>query len=315
MGPSAHSEPGTASPGRLASWVRQGVESFAAAQRILLDLTAQQNALAIGVIRERFNLPRIRPVASLIDMANQAITGLAGAGDILLDLAAGETAVAVDGVKEVLRLGTVGGTVADLVRHRTVTLIEMQRRLLDGVAAQMKEVAAAYEEGKGLTGGASIGELARRAMEGFVETEKKFLDLVSEEVNAATEPGRPAARKAFRDRSKVLTQLARDGVEKYIDAQKELLEFAIQQFGTTNGKSAGERAEAARAAKEEVRTSFAELTRKSVKNFVNAEKSLLEVAVKPAKRTVKTGKGATKAQRKTRTRKAAAAKAAAGGEA
>lgn len=314
MGPSAHSEPGTASPGRLASWVRQGVESFAAAQRILLDLTAQQNALAIGVLRERFNLPRIRPVASLIDMANQAITGLAGAGDILLDLAAGETAVAADGVKEALRLGTVGGTVADVVRHRTVTLIEMQRRLLDGVAAQMKEVAAAYEEGKGLTGGASIGELARRAMEGFVETEKKFLDLVSEEVNAATEPGRPA-KKPSRDRSKVLTQLARDGVEKYIDAQKELLEFAIQQFGATNGKSAGERAEAARAAKEEVRTSFAELTRKSVKNFVNAEKSLLEVAVKPAKRTVKTGKGATKAQRKTRTRKAAAAKAAAGGEA
>lgn len=305
MGASAQAQPGTPSPGRLASWVRQGVESFAAAQRILLDLTAQQNALAIGVLRER--LPRLRPVASLIDMGNRAIAGLAGAGDILLDLAASETAVAADGVKEALRLGPAGSAVADIVRHRTVTLIEMQRRLLDGVAAQMHDVAASYEEGKGLTGGASIGELARRAMEGFVETEKKFLDLVSEEVDAAVE-GAPA-RKPARDRSKVLTQLAREGVEKYIDAQKELLELAIQRFGA-NGKGSRERAEAARAAKEELRTSFAELTRKSVKNFVNAEKSLLEVAVKPPKRTVRPAPG-PKPRRKARARKAPAAKQAA----
>lgn len=305
MGPSA--QPGVPSPGRLASWVRQGVESFAAAQRILLDLTAQQNALAIGMLRERVKLPQIRPMASLIDVANRAITGLAGAGDILLDLAAGETTVAVDGVKEALRLGTAGGAVADVVRHRALTLIEMQRRLLDGVAAQMQEVAASYEEGKGLTGGASLSELARRAMEGFVETEKKFLDLVSEEVNAATAPG--GARKPSRDRSKVLTQLAREGVEKYIDAQKELLELAIRQI-SANGKTSRERAEAARAAREELRTSFAELTRKSVKNFVNAEMSLLEMAVKPPKRPVKAAK-ATKAQRKPRPRKAPAAKGAA----
>ena len=300
------------SPGRLASWVRQGVESFAAAQRILLDLTAQQNALAIGALRERIKLPGFRPVASLIDMANRAVTGLAGAGDILLDLASGETALAADGVKEALRLGPAGASVADIVRHRAVTLIEMQRRLLDGVAAQMQEVAASYDEGKGLTGGASIGDLARRAMEGFVETEKKFLDLVAEEVDASAESG--PAKKATRERSKVLTQLAREGVEKYIDAQKELLELAIHQF-SANGKGSKERAEAMRATKEELRTSFAELTRKSVKNFVNAEKSLLEVAVKPAKRTAKAGEGA-KAQRKPRPRKPPAAKrAAAAGEA
>jgi hypothetical protein len=37
----------------LANWVRQGMETFVASQKILLDLAAQQNSLAIGFVRER----------------------------------------------------------------------------------------------------------------------------------------------------------------------------------------------------------------------------------------------------------------------
>jgi len=48
----------------------------------------------------------------------------------------------------------------------------------------------------------------------------------------------------------------------------------------STGKATGELLEAAR---KEARTSFVELTEKSVRNFVTAEKSLLDVAVKPVK--------------------------------
>jgi hypothetical protein len=74
-----------------------------------------------------------------------------------------------------------------------------------------------------------------------------------------------------------LTRLAREGVEKYIDAQKKLLDLAIDQLEST-GRTTGEGIEAAR---KEARTSWGELTQKSVHNIVTARKSLMDLAVKP----------------------------------
>lgn len=272
-------------PGRLATWIRQGVESFVAAQKILLDLTAQQNALAIGILRERVRLPRFQPRSMLMSIADQSVSGITGAGRILLDLAAGETAVVTDGLKDLFQLGPGTSAVADVIRYRAETFIEMQRKLLDGVAGQMHSVAESYHDGKGLAGGASAGELARQALKGFVDTERKFLDLISGEINTLSEGGKPA-RKVPRDRSRVLAQLARDAVGQYIDAQKKLLDLTIQQF-ETGTRAANQRTEAARAASreatEQARTSLTELAQKSAKNLIAAERSLLDVAMKPAK--------------------------------
>ena len=88
-------------------------------------------------------------------------------------------------------------------------------------------------------------------------------------------------RKHSRERSRTLTQLAREGVEKYIDVQKKLLDLAIEQL-ESNGKASRE---AIGAARKEARTSWAELTQKSVHNFVTAQKSLMDLAIKPIKKS------------------------------
>jgi len=252
---------------RLAGWARQGIESFVAAQKILLDLTAQENALVIGMVRERISNPRHRPDTAVIKFADKGVENITSVGKILLDFAAGETALVADGITSVLPLPPVAGTVANVVRHRIDTLVDMQKNLLDAVAEQTHAVAESYEEGNGLKAAANVVELARRGIVDFVDTEKKFLDLAAEEVTA-----KPAARKAPRDRAKVLTDLAKEGVDKYIDAQKKLLNFAIHQL-EAEAKPAAE--------EEEPQTSFAELTQKSVHNFVNAQKSLMDLAMKP----------------------------------
>ena len=46
---------------QLVGWARQGIDSFVAAQKILLDLTAQQNALVIGMLRENLSKPLFWP--------------------------------------------------------------------------------------------------------------------------------------------------------------------------------------------------------------------------------------------------------------
>jgi hypothetical protein len=263
---------------QLAGWAREGIESFVAAQKILLDFTAQQNALVMGMVRERLSEPRLRPDLAIAKIADKGVENITAAGKIVLDFAAGEAALVADGVKEGLRLPAAARAVTDVVRHRVDAFIDLQKRLLDAAAKQTHAVAESYRQGKGWMVGASMAELARRAIEDFVETEKKFLNLVAQEVTAATKGGKNG-HPPSRDRFKVLTQLARESVEKYVDAQKKLLDLAIEQMEST-GKAAGERLDVVR---KEARASWGELTEKSARNFATAQKSLMDLAAKPRK--------------------------------
>ena len=267
-----------ASPGgMLTGWARQGVQSFVAAQKILLDLAAQENALLIGMVRERLSKPGFRPGVSMAGIAETGVKNVATAGKILLDLAAGETALAVEATKESLRLPQAVGVMADVVRHRVDTFVELQKHLLDATAEQANLLAESYREGEPVSAAARVAELTRRGIEGFVASEKKFLDLAAHEVSAAAKDGKHA-HKPPRDRMHVLTEAAREGAEKYIDTQKKLLELAIDQLESTTKKRQGHKETTRKAAQQ----SLGELTEKSVKNIVTAEKSLLELAMKRA---------------------------------
>ncbi len=113
--------------------------------------------------------------------------------------------------------------------------------------------------------------MVRQNFENFIETQKAFLDQVAEQVTVATETGKePKPNK--KDRSKALIQLSREGVEKFIDAQKQLLDMTMDRL-EADSKPAR--------LKPTPRTSLAELTRKSVQNFTTAQKSLLDLALRP----------------------------------
>ena len=259
----------------LMGWARQGIESLVAAQKIVLDLAAQENALVFGMVRDQFGAPLFRPGPMLAGLADKGVKNFTTAGKILLDFAAGETALVVDGVKEGLRLPVPVGAAAEILRHRMETLVGMQKRLLDVAAEETHAMAESYQEGEGLMAGAKVAELARRGIEAFVESEKKFLDLAAHEVTVATNGGKPNGKP--RERMEVLTKMAREGAEKYVDAQKKLLDLAIEQLEAVSEAKDGRKA----AARKPVQRSWGELTEKSVKNLVAAEKSLLDLAIKP----------------------------------
>ena len=98
---------------------------------------------------------------------------------------------------------------------------------------------------------------------------------------------------------KVLTHLAKQGVEKFIDAQKKMLELAVEQVESTTDIVSEE----AQIEQPEPQTSWAEVTQKSVENIVTAEKSLLDLAVKPVKAARETGERAKAPRRAKRTTK------------
>jgi hypothetical protein len=258
-----------------------------AAQKILFDLTARQNAAVMGMVRERLNQPGLRPGDTVAQIADRGVESFTAAGKILLDLAAGETALVGDWAKEGPRLPA-AGAITDVLRHRVDAFIDMQKRLLDVAAEQTHAVAESYREGEAWKVGGSVAELARRGIESFIETEKKFLELAAHEVTVAGRGGKEEHTPA-RNQRQLLTRLAREGVEKYIDAQQKLLDLAIDQLEVT-GQATAERIEAVR---KEVRTSWGALTQKSIWNFLVAQKSLRDLAAKPLKASV------TKATRKS----------------
>jgi len=75
--------------------------------------------------------------------------------------------------------------------------------------------------------------------------------------------------------------MTRDGADKYMEAQKKLVDLAIEQMEKI-GKGQGDHKEGAR---KPAPALLGELTEKSVHNLVTAEKSLLELAMKPVKGT------------------------------
>jgi hypothetical protein len=266
--------------GRSASWARQAVGTFVAAQKILLDLTAQQNAMVIGLVRERLRMPHVNPGPPAARAAVRTVETGSGAGKLLLDLGASETALLAEAVKDGFRLSPVTSAMTNILSHRVDTVIENLKRLIDAVAGQILGALHSYLEGKGLTAEASVADLVRQGILGFVEVEKKFLDLMAEEVNTAVE-GTHDGRRPARERGRAMTKLARQAVDEFIDTQKKLLDLAISQF-----EQSAPAAEADEEEEPEKKTSIAELTQRSVQNLVNAQKSLLELAVKPIRTAV-----------------------------
>src|SRR5579862_1782683 len=132
----------------LAYWTRQGVQGFVATQKILLDLAAQQNSLALGFVRERINFSPLRPLTGIIDLAGQGLANFVAAQKILLDLVAEENGLVMQGVRDGLGLTGTPALMTDAIREGVDEFVGMQKKFLDLVDTQAKAAIGSITEGK-----------------------------------------------------------------------------------------------------------------------------------------------------------------------
>jgi hypothetical protein len=255
----------------LAGWARQGLESFVATQKILLDLAAQQNSLALGFVRERMNFSPLRPLTAIVDLAGQGLANFVAAQKILLDLAAEENGLMLQGVRDGLGLTGTPALMTDAIREGVDEFVGMQKKFLDMVDAQAQAAVGVITEGKPYEG-KSMAEVTRQGLENFVHTQKKFLELVTDAANYGK--GGQKALKPMPHR-KVSTTV-QEGVDKFVDAQKKLLDVAAEQI-----EGAMKTTEEMMRPSPEPSTTVGEFARRGVENFISAQKSLLDVAMKP----------------------------------
>jgi hypothetical protein len=272
-GPSATHERPSSFVSLLSGWVQQGLESFFATQRILVDLAMRQNTNAMKSIRQGLSESEEKdtPVKILTEIAVEGTANLVEAQRILLDLVQQENEIVMNGVKE--RVGEYGTAVAltNVLRRSIDTFVEMQQNFLS-LANKKTQGWLQSESAKGAKNGNSLVELASEAMEEFVAAQKKFLDVISEETSAEGKKEH-AGRKPTKTE---LAKLGRDAADSFIEAQKKLLDLAGQQVNVSM-----QTASRALDLKLPIRLlPIADIAGEGVKSFVDAEKALVESMMK-----------------------------------
>jgi len=276
----------------LSGWVQQGVENFFATQRILVDLAVRQNAAAMRIVRDRLSDPAFCPMSILTELAGEGMSNFIEGQKLLLELAHKENEIVINGVKDRIGGSPAAAAVADLLRRSVNTFIEMNQDFLKIASRQTHDWLAAVEKGKRYDG-EHLVEAAREGMDTFVRVQKKFLDVVAEEVSKATKGAPEVVKKG---KKVELAELARQATETFIEAQKKLMDVAGKQVNA-NLRATGR---AMNMIKPFPFIPLPDLTREGVRSFVDAEKALIDTmmprrkAAKPAAKVVRRKKRAVR---------------------
>jgi len=258
----------------LSGWAQQGVQSFFATQRILLDLAMRQNASLMTSVRQQLSHPQNSPTAILSEATAEGVTNFIEAQKILLELGQKQNEILFGGVKERVGEWPAAEAITDLLQRSVETFVDMQQEFLKIAGKQTHGWVEAAKAGKPYDT-EHLVETAREAMDHFVKTQKHFMDVIAEEIDKVTSG--KSANGVKKTKKTELSQIAREATESLIDAQRKLVDVAGRQMNA-DVKSAGKAVELLRPFPF---LPLAELTREGVKSYVDAQKALVDVVVKP----------------------------------
>ena len=167
------------------------------------------------------------PLGILTELAVEGTSSLVEAQRVLLDLAQQENEIILNGVKERISGYLPAVAMTDLVRRSLETLLGMQQELLTTVSKQALEWLQSEKAGSRIRA-TQLAEFARQGVETFERTQKKFLEVVSEEAERATSGKKEQEKKGVKKAE--LADLARQVGNAFVEAQKRLIDVMGQQM-------------------------------------------------------------------------------------
>ncbi|HZP64560.1 MAG TPA: hypothetical protein VFB28_14190 [Terriglobales bacterium] len=258
----------------LTGWAEQGVQTFFATQRMLLDLAMRQNAHIMHALRQQLSDPHHSPTTILSEVAGEGMNNFIEGQKILLDLGKKQNEIIMNGLKERIPDWPAAHAVTDSMQRSVETFINMQEEFLKIAGKQTHTWMEAAKSGK-VYEPEHLMDLAREGMENFIKAQKQFLDVIADETAKATSGRHINGMK--KGKKTELADIAREATESFIDAQKKWIDLAGTQM-KTNVKTAGKALEVLRPFPF---LPLAELTREGVKSYVDAQKALMDMMVKP----------------------------------
>jgi len=260
----------------MSGWAEQGVQSIFATQRILLDLAMRQNENVMHALREQLSDPNYCPAAIITEAAGDGVTNFIAGQKLLLELGKQQHEILMEGIKERVGGWPAAQAMTSLLQRSVETFIHMQEEFLHIAGKQTHSWLEAAKEGKPYEY-EHLVTLAREGLENFLKTQKRFLDVISDETAKAT-GGKAGDEGSRRMKKTEVAELARQATESFIEAQKNLIDLAGKQ-ANANVKTASK---AVNLLRPFPFVPFAEITREGVKSYVDAQKTIMNTVVKPA---------------------------------
>jgi len=231
--------------------------------------------------------PRAHPkessaVSLLSGWVQQGAQTLFATQRILIDLAMRQNASVMHAVKQQLSdphhsptaiLGEVAG-------EGITNFLEGQKVLLDlGKQQHDLLMTGVKERVGGMPVARAMADLLQRSVDTFVHMQEEYLKIAGKQAHSWVE----AAKAGKPYQPEHLVDLAREGVENFVEAQKRLLDVIAEETAkVTSGKHANG------AGKKAKHSELSELARRASESFMEAQKRLVDLAGRQINANVKT---------------------------
>jgi len=257
----------------LSGWGQQAVQTLFATQHIILDLAMRQNASIMHAVRQQLSDPHHSPAAILSEVAEDGIANFLDGQHILLELGKQQNEILMTALHERVGDSPRRAALIALLQRSVENFIHMDEEYLKMAGKQTRNWLQAVKNGKPYEAEHMVN-FAREGMETFVKAQKRFLDVLAEETGKVMN-GKPIAEK--KGKKTEIPALVKKAMESFIEAQKQLVDTAGRQM-SANVKTAGKTIDLL---KPFPFVPLNELTREAVKSYVDAQKALMNVMVKP----------------------------------
>jgi hypothetical protein len=219
-------------------------------------------------------------VSILSGWAQQGVQGFFATQRILLDLAMRQNAAVIHAVREQLTDPQHSPTtiLSEVAGEGVTNFIEGQKVLLN-LGKQQNELlmAGVKERVDNIPGAYVLTDLLERSVATFIHMQEEFLKIAGKQTHVwveAAKAGRPYQPEHVVD-------LAREGLETFVKAQKQFLDVIVDETARATGSKKGE-------IKKMKKTEIADLARQATESFIEAQKKLVDIAGKQMNANVKT---------------------------
>jgi hypothetical protein len=219
-------------------------------------------------------------VSILSGWAQQGVQGFFATQRILLDLAMKQNAAVMHAVREQLTDPHHSPTaiLSEVAGEGVTNFIEGQKILLELGKQQNEILMAGVKERFGnLPAAYVLTDLLERTVDTFINMQEDFLKIAGKQTHVWVE----AAKTGNPYQPEHVVDLAREGLETFVKAQKRFLDVIVDETAKATGAKKGETRKVKKA-------EIAELARKATESFIEAQKKLVDLAGKQMNANVKT---------------------------
>jgi hypothetical protein len=216
----------------FADTVRQGVDTFAATQKMFLDGAAYQNTILMGFVQQSLG-NGVTP--EIIDLAGRTTQTFLQSQTMMLDLAVEQTQLGIGLLKGMAAnsAGSLNTEFWDMLEKGAITFAAAQKRLLEYAGQQADAMVKAGREGNSATPNplAQMAGLARQAAQALAP--KEYLDAIAKATERAVaameqEKQRLSKEQAPVDPAQHFLRRARETFQNYMALQLKLTEQAAR---------------------------------------------------------------------------------------